>query len=101
MFPGAGAAKPVNWNELHFHQKLKHLSDTAADYVFSKQAWWLPCIAVASAAAVTMFSGPMAVPQLMSLVAQIGTPVPSTSVFGQEMPQQPPAPEGADDDEDM
>ena len=83
--PGGGGAERVNWSELHFHQKVKHLADTASDYVFSKSSWWLPSIAVAGSVAVMMFSGPMGFPQLMSIGMHVVSPVPATSTFGQDM----------------
>jgi hypothetical protein len=88
MFGGPGGAERVNWSELHFHQKVKHLADTAADYVFSKSSWWLPSIMLAGSGAVMLFSGPMGIPSLMQVASGVVSPVPATSTFGQEMPGQ-------------
>jgi hypothetical protein len=95
---GMGGAKAHNWSEMHLHQQAKHLLDTAADFVFSKSSWWLPLLGVTGTAAILMFSGPMAVPQILTLAATVGTPMPPTSTFGAEMPQMPQAP---DDDDDL
>ena len=98
--PGGGGGERVNWSELHFHQKIKHLADTASDYVFSKSSWWLPSIVVTGSVAVMMFSGPMGFPQLMSVTMHVASPVPATSTFGQDMGGQGGAPAGGEGDEE-
>ncbi len=101
MFEGHGHGhKASNWGEMYIHQQLKHLLDTGSDYIFSKQSWWLPTLAVASCAAVLLFSGPAAVPQLMQVASAVLAPVPGTSTFGQEMPQAPGRGDAAAEDDD-
>lgn len=103
MFGGGG--ERVDWNNLHLHQKLKHLADTGADFIFSKSSWWMPSIMLAGSMAVMMFSGPMGIPSLLSIAGTVASPVLPTSTFGQEMPGHPGqgggGGQGGDDEEDL
>lgn len=103
MGGGRGPAAPAGpkWEELYFHQKVKHLVDSAGSVIFDYSSWWMPAVAVSSAVTVVLFSGPIGIPQLLQAGTMIASPIPPPSTFGTEMPgQQGGAPQPDMDDED-
>jgi hypothetical protein len=86
---------------MYFHEKVMHVADHAADFLFSKVYFWMPAVAAASAAGMLLMSGPMVLPHALGLVAPILGPLPQPSVFGQSMPRMPSQEEMEAMEEDM
>ena len=100
MFGRPQASAPQkDWSELYFHQKLLHVIDHTADWVFTKVNYWIPTVAVGMAASILLLGGPMAPGELMSLTLPTLSPMLPPTSFGQQMPERGPG--GGDDDEEF
>lgn len=98
--PPQQAPRP-EWANMYFYQKVQHIVDTGSEAVFGKMKYWVPAIGVTMVASLFLFAAEDAIPQGTMLVAAVGLPHPSASVFGQKMPDgMPPGPEGDDDEDD-
>lgn len=86
MFGMGGAPPKPEWGEMYFHQKLQHVIDTGADFVFGKMKWWLPCMGVSMAASLFVFSQGEFVPQAYMLLSAAALPHPAATAFGQRIP---------------
>jgi hypothetical protein len=77
-----GGPPPTEWTELYFHQKVKHLTDHGADFIFSKSKMWIPSICVSIAACAFLFGGEQAIPALMDMGSGTVLPIINTPMFG-------------------
>ena len=100
MFGRPQAPAQKDWYDMYFHQKLLHIIDHASDWVFSKTKYWVPSVGVAMAASIYLLSGPMAIPEAMSLVIPVISPAVSPPMFGNQMPEREGGMGGDDEGED-
>jgi hypothetical protein len=99
MFGMPQAAPKPDWADMYFYQKLGHVIDTGADFVFSKMNWWLPTVGVSMVASLFLFSQGDLIPQLSMLAMPVLLPHPAAPAFGQRMPQGGPDGEEGGEDE--
>lgn len=96
MFGRPQAPPQKDWFDMYFHQKLQHVVDHAADWMFAKTKYWIPSVGVAMAVSIFFLSGPMAIQEGMSLVVPVLSPALQPPLFGLAMPE---GPHGGDDDD--
>jgi hypothetical protein len=102
MFGRPQAPPQKDWFDMYFHQKLMHVVDHAADWMFAKTKYWLPSVGAAMAVSIFFLSGPMAIQEGMSLVVPVLSPALQPPMFGLAMPEGPGGEEEGDEDsEDM
>ncbi|KEG13989.1 putative variant surface glycoprotein [Trypanosoma grayi] len=97
MMFGRPPAPQVNWDEMYFHQRLRHLFDHGADWLVSKLNWWIPSVAAGMVLSLLVLSGdPVA--EGASVVLPTLSPVLRTPIFGLQMPER--EGEAAEEDEE-
>ncbi|KAG8344321.1 hypothetical protein TRVL_04850 [Trypanosoma vivax] len=85
----------VNWEDMYFYQKLRHLFDHASDWFISKADWWMPSVATGMVLSIFVLSGPNALPEGASIVLPTLSPVVRAPLFGTQAPEREgPAGEG-------
>lgn len=94
------AAPQKDWSEMYFHQKTMHLIDHAADWMFAKTNYWVPSVAVGMIASIFFLSGPMAIPEAMSLITPVLSPAIAPPLFGNQMPEREGGMGGEDEEEE-
>lgn len=87
MFGRPQAAPQKDWYDMYFHQKLLHIIDHTADWMFAKTKYWIPSVGLGMAASLFLLSGPMAIPEAMQLVLPVLSPSLAPPMFGNEMPE--------------
>lgn len=98
MFGRPQAPPQKDWYDMYFHQKLLHVVDHAADWMFSKTKYWVPSVGVAMVASIFLLSGPTAIQEGMSMALPILTPAIQPPLFGMQMPEGPGGDHEDDDD---